>query len=441
MASMSVANSSTAIDHDTHAGRASMQQKSSTSAATVVATDIQTPRATALLRQLLVQVLEHANEGHFLLREQGRVIAEVGNRSDSLKAEVDVLDLRCYRRALFGGNTGAGEAYIDGWWTTPDITQVTRFFSRNLSMMDHWNRRFGWLLKPLSIVRMMRRANSRSQAKKNILAHYDLGNDLYTTFLDNRMQYSSAIYRSPSDSLEQAQENKLARICEQLELTSDDHLLEVGSGWGGLAIYAASHYGCKVTTTTISDRQYQHAQEEVKRAGLSDHIEVLDRDYRLLEGQYDKIVSVEMIEAVGRQYLPGFFIKLNGLLKPGGLMMLQAITIAEQRFRDYMRSEDFIQKHIFPGGFLPTMALMTELMAKRTEFIVRDVYDIGHDYARTLADWRERFVANNESLKAQGYDDKFCNLWTYYLGYCEGGFLERRISAVQVLASKAPHRT
>ena len=438
---LKASNDTSALNHNNFADRASMQQKTSTPAATTLTPAIQTPRVTALLRQLLIQVLEHASEGHFLLREQGRVIAEVGDRSDTLKAEVDVLDPRCYRRALFGGNTGAGEAYIDGWWTTPDITQVTRFFSRNLGMMDHWNRRFGWLLKPLSIVRMMRRANSRSQAKKNILAHYDLGNDLYTTFLDKRMQYSSAIYRSATESLEQAQEDKLARICEQLKLTSNDHLLEVGTGWGGLAIYAASHYGCKVTTTTISDRQYQYAQEEVKRAGLSDRIEVLDRDYRLLEGQYDKIVSVEMIEAVGRQYLPGFFTKLNSLLKPGGLLMLQAITIAEQRFRDYMRSEDFIQKHIFPGGFLPTISLMTDLMAKRTEFIVRDVYDIGQDYARTLADWRERFLANKEPLQAQGYDDKFCNLWTYYLGYCEGGFLERRISAVQLLASKAPHRT
>ncbi len=417
-----------------------MQQKQSSSAATALAPSLQTPRATALLRQLLIQVLERATEGHFLLREQGRIIAEVGNRHDSLHAEVNVLDLRCYRRALFGGNTGAGEAYIDGWWTTPDITQVTRFFSRNLSMMDHWNRRFGWFLKPLSLLRLMRRANSRRQAKKNILAHYDLGNDLYQTFLDKRMQYSSAIFHAADESLESAQENKLARICEQLQLGPDDHLLEVGTGWGGLALFAAKHYGCRVTTTTISDQQLAYAREQIAQAGLADRIEVLDQDYRLLQGQYDKIVSVEMIEAVGRQYLPGFFSKLNSLLKPGGLMMIQAITIAEQRFRDYTRSEDFIQKHIFPGGFLPTLALMTDLMAKRTDLIVRDVLDIGQDYAQTLAEWRKRFQAHKTQLQAQGYDDKFCNLWTYYLGYCEGGFLERRISTVQLLASKAPHR-
>lgn len=398
------------------------------------------PRSVEILRSVLIKVLSHATEGHFLLREQGRVIAEVGDKHAPLQAEANVVDTRAYARALLGGNTAAGEAFVDGWWTSPDITQVTRFFARNLGMMDYWGSRFGWLLKPFSLARSMMRANSRSQAKKNILAHYDLGNDLYQTFLDPRMQYSSAIYNSPTESLAAAQTNKLTRICEQLQLSEDDHLLEVGTGWGGLAMFAAKHYGCKVTTTTISDEQLNYAKQQVEAADLSGQITLLDQDYRLLEGQYDKIVSVEMIEAVGKKYLPGFFKKLNNLLKPNGLMMLQAITIADQRYQEYSRSEDFIQKHIFPGGFLPSMKLMTEIMAEKTELIVRDVLDIGQDYAQTLAHWREAFLANRPALQARGYDDKFCNLWLYYLGYCEGGFLERRISTVQLLASKAPHR-
>lgn len=398
-----------------------------------------TPKTVEILRSVLIQVLSHASEGHFLLREKGRIIAEVGDRDSGLKAEVNILDTRAYGRALLGGNTAAGEAFVDGWWTSPDITQVTRFFSRNLSMMDYWDSRFGWLLKPFSLFRLLNRANTKKQAKKNILAHYDLGNDLYQTFLDTRMQYSSAIYGSTEDSLEQAQANKLKRICEQLQLKDSDHLLEVGSGWGGLAIFAAKNYGCQVTTTTISDEQFRYAQEEIEREGLSNRINLLSKDYRLLDGQYDKIVSVEMIEAVGKKYLPGYFQKLNDLLKPSGLLMLQAITIADQRFKAYSRGEDFIQKHIFPGGFLPSLNLVSKLVADSTDLVVRDILDIGLDYAQTLAHWHENFKDNREFLQNQGYDDRFYNLWSYYLGYCEGGFRERRISAAQILASKAPH--
>ena len=397
------------------------------------------PKSAEFLRDLFIKVLGHASEGHFLLREKGRIIAEVGDKNSALRAEADVVNTRVYARALLGGNTAAGEAYVDGWWTSPDITQVTRFFARNLRMMDYWGSRFGWMLKPFTMVRLLSRANSRSQAKKNILAHYDLGNDMYQRFLDPRMQYSSAVFNSPEDSLEDAQTNKLKRICEQLQLSENDHLLEVGTGWGGLAIFAATHYGCKITTTTISDEQLNYAKAKVQAAGLKSKITLLDQDYRLLQGQYNKIVSVEMIEAVGKGYLTGFFEKLNSLLKPNGLMMLQAITIADQRYAEYSRSEDFIQKHVFPGGFLPSLKLMSQIMADKTDLIVRDVLDIGQDYALTLARWRERFLDSKSDLLARGYDDKFCNLWLYYLGYCEGGFLERRISAVQLLASKAPH--
>ena len=393
----------------------------------------------ALLRALLLKVLSKASEGHFVLKENGNIIAEVGSPSADLQAEADVLDQRAYERALLGGNTAAGEAYVDGWWTSPDITQVTRFFSRNLSMMDYWDSRFGWLLKPFKTMRYLRRLNSKRQAKKNILAHYDLGDELYQTFLDSKMQYSSAIFDEEGNSLEEAQVNKLTRICDQLKLREDDHLLEVGSGWGGLAIFAAENYGCQVTTTTISDNQYRYAKNKIDAAGLSNKINLLSDDYRLLQGKFEKVVSVEMIEAVGKKYLSGYFQKLNDLLKPGGLLMLQAITIADQRLKSYSSNEDFIQKHIFPGGFLPSVYLISKILADSTELVMRDFRDIGLDYSKTLSHWHKNLLEKKETLSQLGYDDQFYNLWTYYLGYCEGGFLERRISASQMLMSKAPH--
>ena len=393
----------------------------------------------ALLRALLLKVLSKASEGHFVLKENGTIIAEVGSPSADLQAEADVLDQRAYERALLGGNTAAGEAYVDGWWTSPDITQVTRFFSRNLSMMDYWDSRFGWLLKPFKTMRYLRRLNSKRQAKKNILAHYDLGDELYQTFLDPKMQYSSAIFDEEGNSLEEAQVNKLTRICDQLKLREDDHLLEVGSGWGGLAIFAAENYGCQVTTTTISDNQYRYAKNKIDAAGLSNKINLLSDDYRLLQGKFEKVVSVEMIEAVGKKYLSGYFQKLNDLLKPGGLLMLQAITIADQRLKSYSSNEDFIQKHIFPGGFLPSVYLISKILADSTELVMRDFRDIGLDYSKTLSHWHKNLLEKKEALNQLGYDDQFYNLWTYYLGYCEGGFLERRISASQMLMSKAPH--
>ena len=393
----------------------------------------------ALLRALLLKVLSKASEGHFVLKENGNIIAEVGSPSADLQAEADVLDQRAYERALLGGNTAAGEAYVDGWWTSPDITQVTRFFSRNLSMMDYWDSRFGWLLKPFKTMRYLRRLNSKRQAKKNILAHYDLGDELYQTFLDSKMQYSSAIFDVESNSLEEAQVNKLTRICDQLKLREDDHLLEVGSGWGGLAIFAAENYGCQVTTTTISDNQYRYAKNKIDAAGLSNKINLLSDDYRLLQGKFEKVVSVEMIEAVGKKYLSGYFQKLNDLLKPGGLLMLQAITIADQRLKSYSSNEDFIQKHIFPGGFLPSVYLISKILADSTELVMRDFRDIGLDYSKTLSHWHKNLLEKKDALSQMGYDDQFYNLWTYYLGYCEGGFLERRISASQMLMSKAPH--
>jgi cyclopropane-fatty-acyl-phospholipid synthase len=395
-----------------------------------------TAQRSGLSKRLLLGLLSRLSEGSLTLKEQGNVIATFGDGDSSMTAEFDVLDNRFYKAALLGGGTAVGEAFVDGWWTSPDVTRVVRLFARNVSTLDHWESKISWLLKPVDWIGEMRRRNTLSQSKRNILAHYDLGNELYIRFLDKQMQYSAAIFDSQTDTLDQAQSNKLKRICDMLELSSDDHLLEIGSGWGGLAVYAAQNYGCHVTTTTISDAQYDFAKRQIEAEGLTDRIELLNRDYRLLEGRYDKIVSVEMVEAVGRKFLPQFFQNLQDLLKPGGKILIQAITIADQRYDRYSNRTDFIRKHIFPGGFLPSLSALTEQFSNQTNLVVSDVHDMGIDYAQTLNCWRQRLLSNREELATLNYDDRFMRLWLYYFGYCEGGFLERRISAVQILASE-----
>ena len=396
-------------------------------------------RHQVLLRDMMLRILRSARTGRFVVREQGMIVATIGEPGDALQAEVNVLDTRLYARVLLGGDIAAAEAYLDGWWTSPDLVAVTRFFARNLHMTDNWGRHFGWLFKPASLLRLSARRNSRKQARRNIARHYDLEVDFYRGFLDRRMQYSSAIFSRPGEALAEAQLHKLNRICELLELRRDDHLLEVGCGWGGLAIHAARHWGCRVTATTISSTQFEHLRERIDREGLASRVKVVNRDYRQLKGSYDKLVSVEMIEAVGRDYLGAYFRKLNELLAPGGRLLLQSITIADQRYGKYSRSEDFIRKHVFPGGFLPSLSVICDLMARKSDLVMRDLLDIGLDYAETLARWRESFLDNLEALRESGYPAEFLRLWDYYFAYCEGGFRERRISAVQLLASKSPH--
>ncbi|RUO62262.1 SAM-dependent methyltransferase [Pseudidiomarina insulisalsae] len=387
-------------------------------------------------RHAVLRLLKELEEGYVTLREQGEVVGHFGHEHSDLKAEIDVLHPSFYRRLLFGGSIASGETYIDKSWDTPDLTKVIRLFARNLPALDAFEARFSWLLLPWQKFQHWRRRNHKQQAKENISAHYDLGNDLYEAFLDPAMQYSSAVYPSQDADLATAQLYKLQRLCDSLELSEHDHLLEIGTGWGGLAIYAAQRYGCRVTTTTISTEQFKHAQEAVEAAGLSDKITVLKQDYRDLEGQYDKLISVEMIEAVGRQYMATYFKTCSKLLKPEGKFALQAITIADQRMKSYANSVDFIQQHIFPGGFLPSLTMITQMFTKHTDMVVRKVDDIGFDYARTLSDWRHRFNAAHPQLQKHGYDERFGRLWNFYLCYCEGGFLERSVSAVQLVATK-----
>ncbi|EKO3930337.1 class I SAM-dependent methyltransferase [Vibrio fluvialis] len=388
-------------------------------------------RSVALKSLQLIKIgsltIEEAYDGHDVTVEHFGFAHE-----GQPQAHIRVTHPGFYGCVLKGGSIAAAEAYMDGWWDSPNLTAVTELMARNLSALDQLEAQSSFVTRAMNKVGHWLKRNSIVRAKQNIEAHYDLGNDLYQTFLDERMLYSSALYLSTSDSLEQAQIQKMDRLCQQLQLTANDHVIEIGTGWGAMAIYMAQHYGCKVTTTTISEEQFAYADAEIARLGLEEQITLLKQDYRLLEGQFDKLVSIEMIEAVGKAYLQSYIEKCQSLLKPGGMMAIQAITIADQRYDYYSNNVDFIQKYIFPGGFLPSITVLTQMATRHTDFIVRDVFDIGMDYAKTLADWRLRFEAALNTVQALGYDERFVRMWRYYLCYCEGGFNARTISTIHM---------
>jgi cyclopropane-fatty-acyl-phospholipid synthase len=389
-------------------------------------------------RSLLLKMLEKLQHGQIILHE-GHKRWVFGHES-GLRAQVTVNHKSFYRKVLLGGSIGGGEAYVDQLWKVDDLTALVRIMVLNMSLLDRMEQGLAWLLRPLDLLRHTLNTNSKSRSKRNILAHYDLGNDMYEAFLDPTMMYSSAIYPRAESSLEEASAFKLATICKKIDLQPTDHVIEIGTGWGGFAIYAARNYGCHVTTTTISEAQYEEAHRRVVQAGLSDKITLLRSDYRDLSGVYDKLVSIEMIEAVGHRFLPAFFKKCGELLKPDGKMLLQAITITDQKYKQYAGTVDFIQRYIFPGGCLPSNTRMLQLISEKTDMVVRQIDDFGFDYARTLKDWRNRFDESFASLRNKGYDETFKRLWEYYLCYCEGGFLERSISVVHVVATRPGNR-
>lgn len=355
-----------------------------------------------------------------------------GNNDNQLKAIIEVKHPQFYSRLLKGGSIAAGEAYMDGWWDSPNLTDLMELMARNLSALDSIESRMTWLSVLATKASHWFNRNTVVNSEKNIREHYDLSNALYETFLDKRMLYSSGIYQSPLDSLEQAQINKMERLCQQLQLTKDDHVVEIGTGWGSMAIYMAQNYGCKVTTTTISQAQYEYAQAKIQELKLTEQITLLKKDYRDLEGQYDKLVSIEMIEAVGKQFMATYFEKCQSLLKPKGLMAIQAITIADQRYDSYSNNVDFIQKYIFPGGFLPSITALTQTSTHRTDLVLRDLFDIGKDYAKTLNDWSVRFNQELDKVGRLGFDERFVRMWNYYFSYCEGGFKAQSISTVHM---------
>lgn len=355
---------------------------------------------------------------------------------DGICAEIVVSSPNFYWRILRGGSIGGAESYIENEWDSADLTAVIQLVAANQSWLDRIEAQTGLVKRIATKIGHWLNRNTVKQAKQNILAHYDLGNDLYQTFLDKEMLYSSGCYNSPTDTLEQAQINKMERLCQQLQLRSSDHVVEIGTGWGGMAIYMARHYGCKVTTTTISDAQYDYACQSVTEQGLGHLITVLKEDYRRLTGQFDKLVSIEMIEAVGQRYLPNYLRHCQALLKPGGIMALQAITIADQRVDYYAHNVDFIQKYIFPGGFLPSVTYLAQSLTKQTDFVIRQLHDFGLDYATTLKAWRARFEHALPQITALGYPPEFIRLWRFYFCYCEGGFMARSISVVHLTMTR-----
>ncbi len=395
--------------------------------------------ASGLLKRLVLRQLGQLPSGQLRLIEEGQTLL-FGNPDAELKAELEVLDSAFWGMVASNGSIGAGEAYIHGYWRSPDLTAVVRLFASNLELMDSMEGGFARLGRPVIKALHWLNRNTRSGSQKNIAAHYDLGNQLFEEFLDPTMMYSAAMFMNPEDSLEQAQLHKLERICQKLELKPSDHLLEIGTGWGSMALYAASHYGCRVTTTTLSREQFAYTEQRIQQQGLQDRVTLLLSDYRDLEGQYDKLVSIEMIEAVGHRFLPTYFKQCAHLLKPDGLMLLQAITIRDQRYEQAKSSVDFIQRYIFPGGALPSVNKMLAIVTEHSDLNLHHMEDFGLHYARTLRRWQENFQSARQRIGELGYDDYFIRLWEFYLCYCEGGFMERTIGTAQLLLSKPQAR-
>lgn len=393
-----------------------------------------------LCRKFTLNFLSQLRHGSITVIEAGEA-QQFGDADAELKTTITVTDPAFYQKLVLAGSVGGGEAYIHGFWRCDNLTALVQIFARNLDVLDKMDSTWARLSRPMLKLLNFRNRNTISQSRRNIAAHYDLGNAMYQLFLDPSMMYSSAVYPTADSTLEQAQQHKLQQICERLQLKASDHLLEIGTGWGSMAIYAAQHYGCKVTTTTISQQQYDYTKARVVELGLQDKITLLFEDYRLLTGTYDKLVSIEMIEAVGDDFLDNYFEKCSSLLKPDGIMVLQAITMVDHRYQQYVREVDFIKRYIFPGGCLPSISRMASAVANKTDLVIRQVQDIGFDYARTLKDWCDNFMAQRDAVHQLGYDDNFIRLWHFYLCYCEGGFRERATSAVHLVLSKPQNRS
>ncbi|MBC9249620.1 cyclopropane-fatty-acyl-phospholipid synthase [Pseudomonas alcaligenes] len=393
----------------------------------------------SLLRSAVLRQLGQLRHGQLAIIENGERLL-FGQAGSPLHAEIQVLDPAVWGLVAGNGSIGSGEAYIHGYWSTPDLTAVIRVFVSNLDVLDAMEGGLARLGRPLIQGLHWLNRNTRKGSQRNIAAHYDLGNQLFEQFLDPTMMYSAAMFESTDDSLEQAQLNKLERICQKLDLQPSDHLLEIGTGWGNMAIYAAVHYGCKVTTTTLSKEQFAYTQRRIEEQGLQERITLLLKDYRDLDGQYDKLVSIEMIEAVGHRFLPTYFRQCARLLKDDGLMLLQSITIRDQRYEQAKNAVDFIQRYIFPGGALPSVHKMLEVITRDSDLNLHHMEDFGLHYARTLRLWHDGLRRARHHLEQLGYDDYFYRLWEFYLCYCEGGFLERTIGTAQLLLAKPKAR-
>ena len=389
-------------------------------------------------RKQVLARLSKLQKGHLTLIENGTKY-EFGI-DKNIQATVTVHDAHFYGEMAFGGSIGAGEAYMLGYWGADNLTNVIRLMAANQQVMDMLEGGYQWASKPFLKALHWLNRNTTDGSRKNIAAHYDLGNEFFKLWLDPSMMYSAAIFSPENISLEAASNKKLQVICYKLDLKSTDHVVEIGTGWGGFAIYAAKHYGCKVTTTTISQQQYDEAVLRVNAENLADKITILLNDYRDLQGKFDKLVSIEMIEAVGHQFYDVYFAKCASLLKPDGMALIQAITIADQRFESAKNSVDFIQRYIFPGSNIPSITALLASITKASDLKLVDLEDIGSHYATTLRIWRERFFANIDAVRSLGYSEEFIKMWEFYLCYCEGGFAECALGDVHLLLVKPENR-
>ena len=392
-----------------------------------------------LARRLLHARFARITEGRLSIIEGAGSVSFGPGNAGAPHAELTVHDPRFYRGVLFGGHLGTVETYLDGWWESDDLTAVVRLMVQNRAVLDSFEGGLARLAEPVRRAWHAMRRNTRSGSRRNIAAHYDLGNEFFAAFLDDTLTYSCGIFERPDMTLREASIAKYDRLCRKLALAPGDHVMEIGTGWGGFALHAATTYGCRVTTTTISREQHRLACERVHTAGLDDRVTVLLRDYRDLEGRFDKLVSIEMIEAVGHRFYRGFFRKCAELLKPGGQMALQSITIDPRHYDQARHEVDFIKRYIFPGANIPSVPVLRHAAERRAGLSLLHLEDITPHYAETLKRWRENFVARWDRLRALGFSEEFRRLWEFYFCYCEGGFRERFLGDVQmVFARSAP---
>ena len=377
-----------------------------------------------------------------LVIEDGSESKSFGNKKlpADISAKIVIHDPSAYRDIAFGGSIGAAEAFMLGKWSSPNLVYLVRLMSINIDFLNTLDDSKPITHRLFDKVYHWLNRNTANKARQNISAHYDLSNEFFELFLDPEMMYSSAMFPRAESGLNEAAVYKLDVICQKLDLQASDHLLEIGTGWGGMAIHAAKNYGCRVTTTTISKEQYESACNRVVEAGLEDRITVIFEDYRNLEGSYDKLVSIEMVEAVGHEFYKQYFSGCASLLKPDGLMLIQAITVPDQRYRYARNSVDFIQRYIFPGGSLPGHEVVMSSIRKHTDMQMIGMEEIGEDYAKTLAVWRQRFLSRLDEVKALGFDDVFIRMWDYYFCYCQGAFEERVIGTSQILLARPEWR-
>lgn len=394
----------------------------------------------SLAKRILLRTLAGLREG-YLEVICPRETHCFGEESAGLRATLVIHDERMFARALFGGDIGFGEAYMDGDWSSPDLRATLRLMVRNLAVLEGSNQGFSGLRRTWERLLHWMNRNSLPGSRKNISYHYDLGNSFYRLFLDRHMAYSCGYYLAANDSLEMAQQQKFDRICRKLRLGPSDHILEIGTGWGGFAVYAATHYGCRVTTTTISREQHDYARDWLQETGqLGKRVELLFEDYRNLRGRFDKLVSIEMFEAVGFDHYDDYFGTCDRLLTRDGSMLLQTITLPDQRTSTYRRRADWMQKYIFPGSALASLEEILGSLRRVTGLTLYHAEDIGMHYARTLQAWRERFLAAWPQVRALGFSETFRRMWEYYLAGCEASFLERSISNFQLLFTKTGNR-